>query len=97
MLRPGGRLAVHEYSVKDSRLATGVWNAVCAAVIIPAGKVRTGDASLYRYLRKSVNQFDGAAGFQDRLRRNGFTNVRRETMPGWQRDIVHTFLGDAPA
>ena len=97
MLRPGGRLAVHEYSVRDSRLATGVWNAVCATVIIPAGKVRTGDASLYRYLRKSVNQFDGAAGFQDRLRRNGFTNVRRETMPGWQRDIVHTFLGDAPA
>lgn len=96
MLRPGGVLAVHEYSVRDSRLATAVWNAVCAGVIIPAGRIRTGDASLYRYLRRSVNQFDGASAFQERLRRNGFTDVRRETMPGWQRDIVHTFLAKAP-
>jgi ubiquinone/menaquinone biosynthesis C-methylase UbiE len=96
LLRPGGTLAVHEYSVGDSRLATAVWNAVCATVIIPAGRIRTGDASLYRYLRRSVNQFDGASAFQDRLRRNGFLSVRRETMPGWQRNIVHTFLAQAP-
>ena len=68
LLRPGGTLAVHEYSVRDSRLATAVWNAVCAAIIIPSGRLRSGDASLYRYLRRSVNQFDGAAAFRDRLR-----------------------------
>lgn len=96
LLRPGGTLAVHEYSVQDSRLASITWNAVCATVIIPAGRIRTGDASLYRYLRRSVNDFDGATAFQERLRRNGFTAVRRETMPGWQRDIVHTFLAKAP-
>jgi len=96
MLRPGGRLAVHEYSVRDSRLATAVWNAVCTTVIIPAGRLRTGDASLYTYLRRSVNQFDGASGFRERLRGNGFTNVRSETVPGWQRGVVHTFLADAP-
>ena len=60
LLRPGGRLAVHEYSVRDSRRATAAWNAVCAAVIIPAGRLRTGDATLYRHLRRSVNAFDGA-------------------------------------
>ena len=32
----------------------------------------------------------------NRLRANGFTAVRSETMPGWQRNIVHTFLADAP-
>jgi ubiquinone/menaquinone biosynthesis C-methylase UbiE len=96
LLRPGGTLAVHEYSVRDSRLATAVWNAVCATVIIPAGRIRTGDAGLYRYLRRSVNQFDGAAAFQERLRHNGFTAVGRETMPGWQRNVVHTFLAEAP-
>jgi hypothetical protein len=26
----------------------------------------------------------------------GFTGVHSETMPGWQRNIVHTFLGDKP-
>ncbi|SEH86896.1 Ubiquinone/menaquinone biosynthesis C-methylase UbiE [Mycolicibacterium rutilum] len=96
LLRPGATLAVHEYSVRDSRLATAVWNAVCYAIIIPSGRIRSGDASLYRYLRRSVNRFDGAAGFRDRLQRTGFTAVRSETMPGWQRNIVHTFLAEAP-
>ncbi len=95
MLRPGARLAVHEYSVRDSRLATAVWNAVCTAVIIPAGRLRTGDAALYRYLRRSVNNFDGAAAFRKRLQRNGFVGVSSQTMPGWQHNIVHTFLGEA--
>jgi ubiquinone/menaquinone biosynthesis C-methylase UbiE len=96
LLRPGSTLAVHEYSVRDSALASAVWNAVCAAIIIPAGRIRSGDASLYRYLRRSVNEFDGATAFQDRLRANGFTDVHAESMPGWQRNIVHTFLAKAP-
>ncbi|HEY6646697.1 MAG TPA: class I SAM-dependent methyltransferase [Mycobacterium sp.] len=96
LLRPCGTLAVHEYSVRDSRVATAVWNIVCAAIIIPSGRLRSGDATLYKYLRRSVNRFDGAAAFRDRLRTNGFNSVRSETMPGWQRNIVHTFLGQAP-
>ena len=96
LLRPGGTLAVHEYSVRDSRVAIAVWNIVCAAIIIPSGRLRSGDASLYKYLRRSVNRFDGAAAFRDRLRANGFSSVRSETMPGWQRNIVHTFVGQAP-
>ncbi|WP_193045775.1 class I SAM-dependent methyltransferase [Mycolicibacterium baixiangningiae] len=91
MLRPGAQLTVHEYSVRDSPVATAVWNAVCWAVIIPAGRLRTGDVSLYTYLRRSVLDFDGASTFRDRLVRNGFSDVRSETVPGWQRNVVHTF------
>jgi ubiquinone/menaquinone biosynthesis C-methylase UbiE len=96
LLRPGGTLAVHEYSVRDSRVARAVWNAVCAVIIIPSGRRRSGDAALYKYLRRSVNEFDGADAFRERLYANGFTSVRSETMPGWQRNIVHTFLAQAP-
>ena len=96
LLRPGATLAVHEYSVRDSLLAAAIWNTVCAAIIIPSGRLRSGDAALYKYLRRSVNGFDGAAAFRDRLRANGFTAVGSETMPGWQRNIVHTFLAEAP-
>ena len=96
LLRPGATLAVHEYSVRDSRLATATWNAVCATVIIPMGKLRSGDAGLYRYLRRSVNEFDGAEQFLNRLHASGFVNARNETVPGWQRNIVHTFLAEAP-
>lgn len=96
LLRPGGILAVHEYSVRDSKAATAVWNAVCWGIIMPAGWWQTRDATLYRHLWRSVNTFDGAAEFQRRLVAAGFTGVHSETMPGWQRNIVHTFLGDAP-
>jgi ubiquinone/menaquinone biosynthesis C-methylase UbiE len=96
LLRPGSTLAVHEYSVRDSRLATAMWNAVCATIIIPMGRLRSGNTDLYRYLRRSVNDFDGAEVFRNRLRTNGFADVRSETVPGWQRNIVHTFTAVAP-
>jgi ubiquinone/menaquinone biosynthesis C-methylase UbiE len=97
LLRPGGTLAVHEYSVRDSVVARAVWNAVSTTVIIPTGRRKTGDAELYRYLRSSVNRFDGATAFQQRLRSSGFVGVSSDTVPGWQRNIVHTFLAQAPA
>ena len=96
LLRPGATLAVHEYSVRDSRWATAIWNAVCWAIIIPSGRRQTGDSALYRHLWRSVLAFDGAARFRRRLADAGFTAVRSETVPGWQRNIVHTFLGEEP-
>lgn len=97
LLRPGAPLAVHEYSVADSPRARATWTAVCWTIIIPSGWMRTGSAALYRYLWRSVQRFDGAVAFQDRMRRAGFEEVRAETVPGWQADIVHTFLGRRPA
>ncbi|KZB88280.1 class I SAM-dependent methyltransferase [Amycolatopsis regifaucium] len=96
LLRPGGRIAVHEYSVRDSRRARLVWNAVCAGVIIPLGKLTTGDATLYRHLRRSVLEFDGIAALTRRLTEAGFTDVHTATVGGWQRGIVHTVVGTAP-
>ncbi|ORV81297.1 class I SAM-dependent methyltransferase [Mycolicibacterium iranicum] len=96
LLRPGGVFAAHEYSVRDSRLARAIWNAVATTVIIPLGRLRDGDGALYRYLRRSVNEFDGAAEFRERLQRIGFADVHSETVSGWQRNIVHTFLARAP-
>ena len=96
LLRPGATLAVHEYSVRDSRAAVWMWNAVCWGVIIPSGWVNTRNTTLYRHLWRSVLAFDGAARFRRRLADAGFVAVHSETMPGWQRNIVHTFLADAP-
>jgi ubiquinone/menaquinone biosynthesis C-methylase UbiE len=96
LLRPGGTLAVHEYSVRDSPAATRIWHAVCWGIIIPSGWWRTRDTALYRYLWRSVLAFDGAARFRARLTDAGFAGVHSETMPGWEANIVHTFLADAP-
>ena len=42
------------------------------------------------------SEFDGAAQLRERLHRNGFVEVTSETFGGWQRGVVHTFLGRAP-
>jgi ubiquinone/menaquinone biosynthesis C-methylase UbiE len=96
LLRPGGRFAAHEYSVRDSAVATAVWHTVCWSIIIPAGRALTGDGTLYRHLWRSVTGFDGAARFRRRLGDAGFDEVRSATMPGWQRGVVHTFLATNP-
>jgi ubiquinone/menaquinone biosynthesis C-methylase UbiE len=96
LLRPGGTLAVHEYSVRDSVAATMVWHAVCWGIIIPAGWWSTRDTTLYRHLWRSVLTFDGASAFRDRIGAAGFTAVRSATVPGWERNVVHLFLAEAP-
>ena len=96
LLRPGGTLAVHDYSVRDSRMATAVWHAVCWGIIIPSGWRATRDTTLYRHLWRSVLSFDGADRFRRRLRDAGYSAVHSETMPGWEHNIVHTFIGTAP-
>ncbi|WP_420791619.1 class I SAM-dependent methyltransferase [Actinomycetospora straminea] len=92
-LAPGAPIAVHEYSVADSGYARAVWTAVCWAVIIPLGRRVTGDASLYRYLWRSVLAFDGLARLEQRLRDAGLREVHTRPVDGWQRGIVHTVLG----
>lgn len=96
LLRPGATLAAHEYSVRDSRRAVWTWNAVCWGIIIPSGWRHTRDTTLYRHLWRSVLAFDSVTRFRRRLADAGFVGVHSETMPGWQRDIVHTFLANAP-
>ncbi|WP_030240336.1 methyltransferase domain-containing protein [Streptomyces sp. NRRL S-350] len=95
LLRPGGRLAVHEYSLSGSTAHRMLWNAVCRTVVEPAGAL-TGDRGLYRHLRRSVLDFDTAPHFAARLARAGFAAVRTLPVAGWQTGIVHTFLAVRP-
>ncbi len=92
LLRPGGAICFHEYSVAESARARATWNAVSLGVIIPGGLLTSGTTRIYRYLRRSVLDFDGVGAFERRLRKAGFTEVRTEPMDGWQRGIVHSFL-----
>jgi ubiquinone/menaquinone biosynthesis C-methylase UbiE len=93
LLRPGAPLAVHDYSVRDSARSRAVWTAVCWTIIIPLGRLRTGSTGLYRYLWRSVLRFDGVSTLAQRLRDAGFVDVRCQTFPGWQQNVVHTVLG----
>jgi ubiquinone/menaquinone biosynthesis C-methylase UbiE len=96
LLVPGAPLALHEFSVRDSAKARVVWTAVSWSVIIPMGRLRSGHGDLYRYLWRSVRDFDGVRELRRRMSAAGFVDLRVQTVPGWQRDIVHTFLGRRP-
>ena len=96
LLRPGGTLCFHEYSVADSKRAQLLWNVVAHTLIIPGGFVTARSSDIYRYLKKSVNEFDGVHTFEQRLRRHGFVDVHTEPMDGWQHGVVHSFLARRP-
>ncbi len=96
LLAPGAPIAFHEYSVRDSRRARAIWDAVCWGIIVPGGLVTAPGSGIYRYLYASVRAFDGVRAFEARLRRLGFEDVHTEPMDGWQRRVLHTFLARRP-
>ncbi len=95
LLRPGGTLCLHEYSVRDSRRARWTWDAVSFGIIIPGGLLTAPKSPIYRYLHQSVRQFDGVRALEQRLRRAGFRDVETLPMDGWQRGVLHTFRARA--
>lgn len=96
LLRPGGWLCLHEYSVAGSWRSRLVWQMVTLGIVIPLGLAVTRSTGIYRYLRRSVLAFDSVAQLERRLLDAGFIDVRTEPMDGWQRGIVHSFLARRP-
>ncbi|MEU6894663.1 class I SAM-dependent methyltransferase [Streptomyces sp. NPDC046557] len=94
-MAPGGRIAVHEYTLSGRAVHRAAWTAVCRGVVMPLGRM-TGDAALYAHLWRSVVGFDTAPRFADRMRRAGFLDVRTLPLAGWQGGITHTFVARAP-
>ena len=97
LLAPGGWLVVQEYSVAGRPWARRVWTAVCWGVIIPLGIILDLNGGLYRYLWRSVLDFDSTTAFMDRLVAAGFVAVAHRNAAGWQRGILHTFVAQRPA
>ncbi|MHC5264020.1 class I SAM-dependent methyltransferase [Streptomyces sp. UC4497] len=94
VLKPGGRLAVHEYTLSGKHRHRALWSAVCAG-LLPV-TTALGDGALYRHLWRSVVEFDTADQFARRTARAGFTHVRVLPLPGWQTGITHTVVGQTP-
>lgn len=94
-MAPGGRIAVHEYTLSGRPRHRAVWTAVCRGLLLPVARL-TGDRPLYEHLWRSVLAFDTAEVFAARMRRAGFRQVRVLPLPGWQTGVAHTFVARAP-
>jgi ubiquinone/menaquinone biosynthesis C-methylase UbiE len=96
LLAPGGWLVVQEYSVDGRAEARARWHAVCWLAIIPLGILLDRNFGLYRYLWRSVLDFDSLQRFGDRLAAAGFVDIARHHASGWQQGILHTFVARKP-
>ena len=96
LLDDDGTLVVQEYSVIGSRRAAVIWTLICWLVVIPLSWILVRQTRLYRYLWRSVLDFDAVPTFTDRLATAGFVDVEVRTVPGWQRGILHTFRARKP-
>lgn len=96
LLAPGGAVVLHEYSVAESRRGRLVWDAVSWGVVVPLGLVAAPRSPIYRYLWRSVVDFDGAERLRSRMVAAGLADVRSRSFGGWQREVLHTFTGRRP-
>jgi ubiquinone/menaquinone biosynthesis C-methylase UbiE len=92
LLSPGGAICFHELVLDGTLRSRVVWEAVTLGVIVPFGFVLSGTTGIYRYLRRSVLGFDDVRGFEARLARAGYADIRTHPMDGWPRGIVHSIV-----
>lgn len=76
LLRPGGCLAVLEFSQPPSRVFGAIYRYYFTRILPRIGALVSGDPDAYSYLPESVNRFPGAEELAEELRAAGFGEVR---------------------
>ncbi len=82
LLRPGGRLAVLEFSRPRGRLLGPLYGVYFRHVLPRLGGAISGAGHAYRYLQASVEKFFTPEELADRLRGAGFREVRYWPLTG---------------
>ena len=76
ILRPGGRLAILEFSVPRIPGLAALYRWYFSRVLPLIGRVISGHSGAYSYLPASVGAFPPPSEFVTLLRHSGFTDVR---------------------
>ena len=91
ILKPGGTLAILEFSTPPNRLLAAAYGFYSRAILPTIGGMISGSKDAYTYLPESVRKFPDADGLADQMRDAGFVNVRFRRMTF---GIVALHLGD---
>lgn len=91
ILKPGGTLAILEFSTPPNRFLADLYDFYSRAILPAVGGMISGSKDAYRYLPESVRKFPDADGLAQQMREAGFANVRFERMTA---GIVALHLGD---
>lgn len=96
VLKPGGTLCVHEYSVDKKWLPRLYWTVLGYGVVLPISALLTGDSTLFRYLIRSVLNFLSPSEVVEVFRKVGFLDPRAFPLKSWRAPILYTFLARKP-
>ena len=82
VLKPGGRLAILEFSHMTAPMLQKAYDAYSFNFIPKMGAMIAGDSDSYRYLVESIRQFPKADEFKAEIESAGFKNVSVTTYTG---------------
>jgi len=91
ILKPGGTLAILEFSTPPNALLAGLYSFYSRTVLPTVGGMISGSRDAYTYLPESVRKFPDAEGLANQMRDAGFVNVRFERLTA---GIVALHLGE---
>lgn len=80
VLKPGGELAVLEFSQPENRLFGAAYNWFSTVLLPRIGGMVSGSGEAYSYLPESIRKFPDAKGLAAMMRRAGYASVEFETM-----------------
>ena len=90
VLRPGGMVAILEFTTPPNALFAAVYHLYCRRILPWIGGAISGSRDAYRYLPESVRKFPTAPELAVKMRAAGFAGVGYEYMTG---GIVALHLG----
>ena len=96
ILKPGGKIAFHEFSIKKGSLYRIYWKILGYGLIIPFSTLLTGNFTIFSYLIKSVLNFPSPDRFSKLLSETGFEQVTCHPQKSWRKFILHTFVAIKP-
>jgi len=80
VLRPGGTLAILEFSQPTNRAFAGLYGFFSTRVLPWVGGMISGSRDAYSYLPESIKKFPGADGLAAQMRAAGFSSVEFERL-----------------
>ncbi len=80
VLKPGGVLAILEFSQPTNRAFAGLYGFFSTRVLPFVGGMISGSRDAYSYLPESIKKFPGAEGLAEQMRGAGFSGVEFERL-----------------
>jgi len=80
VLKPGGTLAILEFSQPTNPLFAGLYGFFSTQVLPRVGGMISGSRDAYSYLPESIKKFPGAEGLAEQMRAAGFAGVEFERL-----------------